>query len=289
MVNDSASGADSGYDVFISHASEDKDFVTPLAHALRDAGLRVWYDEFELGIGDSINEQINVGLSSCLFGIVVLSPSFFRKHWTQHEMSGLMARQMSGDRLIIPIWHRITKNEIVEHAPSMTDIVALNTSTQDLATIVRAISDKVGGSISVIEPVPPPLFASTQHIGPKFGVFYIAHAHTRELPFPGQPDGSKFLPSFPPTGWVSMVQGDDELEFVLDGSSLRIRLDYGNQWQGDEIVAHRFLTGTDPFALIIRSATAGQTYYPSVVNSAPRRQRFGDRNRSGWVNLQIRQ
>jgi len=41
------------FDVFISHASEDKDdIVRPLANALQAAGLEVWYDEFELKIGD---------------------------------------------------------------------------------------------------------------------------------------------------------------------------------------------------------------------------------------------
>jgi len=37
------------WDVFISHASEDKDaFVRPLALALCNLGVRVWYDEFSL-------------------------------------------------------------------------------------------------------------------------------------------------------------------------------------------------------------------------------------------------
>ncbi len=46
------------YDVFISHASEDKDaIVRPLATALRAGELRVWYDEFELRIGDSLRPQ----------------------------------------------------------------------------------------------------------------------------------------------------------------------------------------------------------------------------------------
>src|SRR5690606_41724243 len=62
------------HDVFISHASEDKDeIVRPLAIALRNAGLSVWYDEFELKIGDSLRQKIDKGLSKSRFGIVVLS------------------------------------------------------------------------------------------------------------------------------------------------------------------------------------------------------------------------
>ena len=66
------------FDVFISHTSEDKDeVVRPLATALRDAGLKVWYDEFELRIGDSLRRKIDKGLASSRFGVVVLSQDFF--------------------------------------------------------------------------------------------------------------------------------------------------------------------------------------------------------------------
>ena len=70
------------YDVFVSHATEDKEEVArPIANALTEAGLRVWYDEFELRIGDSLRRKIDHGLARSRFGIVVLSPSFFAKKW----------------------------------------------------------------------------------------------------------------------------------------------------------------------------------------------------------------
>ncbi len=50
------------YDVFISHAAEDKDeIVRPLANALRMSGLTVWYDEFELVIGTAYAERLTPG------------------------------------------------------------------------------------------------------------------------------------------------------------------------------------------------------------------------------------
>lgn len=65
------------FDVFISHASEDKDdIVRPLAHALRERGLGVWYDEFVLKIGDSLRRTIDEGISRSKFGLVVFSESF---------------------------------------------------------------------------------------------------------------------------------------------------------------------------------------------------------------------
>ena len=83
------------YDVFICHASEDKDdFVRPLAEALRAHHIEVWYDEFSLRVGDGLRQAIDRGLVNSQFGIVVLSPAFFRKRWTQRELNGLVAREI---------------------------------------------------------------------------------------------------------------------------------------------------------------------------------------------------
>ena len=103
----------------------------------------MWFDEFELSIGDSLNDKINYGLSQSRYGIVVISPSFFTKRWAQHEMSGLIARQLSGAHVILPIWHRITKNEIIDNAPPLADIVSLNSSTQSMEEIVARVVERV--------------------------------------------------------------------------------------------------------------------------------------------------
>src|SRR3990172_4215133 len=71
-----------GYDAFISHASEDKDkLVKPLAKGLAKLGFRVWYDEFELTVGDSLRQSIDRGLATSRYGIVVLSKAFLAKNW----------------------------------------------------------------------------------------------------------------------------------------------------------------------------------------------------------------
>ncbi len=68
------------YDVFICHASEDKqEFVDPLAKSLEEAGLKVWYDRFVLKLGDDIAEKIDQGLANSRYGVVVLSKTFLAK------------------------------------------------------------------------------------------------------------------------------------------------------------------------------------------------------------------
>jgi hypothetical protein len=53
------------YEVFISHASEDKDmFVRPLVDELERSGIRVFYDERSIGLGDSLRQKIDEGLAT---------------------------------------------------------------------------------------------------------------------------------------------------------------------------------------------------------------------------------
>jgi hypothetical protein len=119
------------WDVFISHASEDKeDFVRPLAKRLRDHGLRVWYDEFTLTVGDSLRQSIDRGLARSRYGIVVISPNFLQKHWPQKELDGLVAREVGGDsvKVILPVWHNIGAAEIRAYSPTLADRLAASSA-----------------------------------------------------------------------------------------------------------------------------------------------------------------
>lgn len=115
------------YDVFISHASEDKDAVArPLAEALVKRGLKVWYDETHLTVGDSLRRSIDLGLAKSKFGVVILSDNFFRKHWPQQELNGLAAKEVAGQKVILPVWHGITHEEIARESPTLADRMGTN-------------------------------------------------------------------------------------------------------------------------------------------------------------------
>ncbi|MGE0681890.1 MAG: TIR domain-containing protein [Candidatus Binatia bacterium] len=125
------------WDLFISHASEDKDtFVRPLAAALQGLGVSVWYDEYSLRLGDSLSRSIDRGLADSSFGLVVVSPAFIRKPWPEYELRGLVAREIMQDRVILPIWHGVTRTDVLAFSPPLCDKVALNTaglSAEDVA------------------------------------------------------------------------------------------------------------------------------------------------------------
>lgn len=128
------------YDFFISHATEDKEnFVRPLAELLIKSGHNVWYDEFQLTIGDSLRKKIDEGLKMSKYGIVILSRDFFRKNWPEYELNGLVAREMNGIKVILPIWHNVTRDEVLSYSPTLADKVALNTTTYSLNEIVNEL------------------------------------------------------------------------------------------------------------------------------------------------------
>lgn len=132
------------YDVFISHASEDKDDVArPLAEALRENGLSVWYDEFELRIGDSLRRKIDKGIANSNFGVIVISRDFISKGWTNYELDGLITRAVNGEQTMLPIWHNITKREVINYSPSLADKLARSTTDFTVEEIADEIADLI--------------------------------------------------------------------------------------------------------------------------------------------------
>lgn len=127
------------WDVFICHASEDKDEIArPLANALAAKGLSVWYDEFSLRVGDSLRQSIDHGLLRSKFGVVILSPHFFEKHWPQQELNGLATRELGGRKVILPVWHKVGFEEVRQYSPTLADRLAVSTN-EGLDSVVQKI------------------------------------------------------------------------------------------------------------------------------------------------------
>jgi hypothetical protein len=131
------------WDIFISHASEDKQSVAiPLHDALVKAGLKIWLDKHELKLGDSLREKIDEGLANSRFGIVILSPSFLAKGWPRRELNGLFAIEEAGEKVILPIWHDIDRDRLVQYSPILASRFAANTQA-GIQSIAESIIDVV--------------------------------------------------------------------------------------------------------------------------------------------------
>lgn len=134
------------YDFFISHASEDKDAIAkPLAKALVNEGFRVWYDDDTLILGDKLRRSIDKGLLKSRFGIVILSHNFFKKEWTNTELDGFAARERKGVKVILPIWHEVTYDEVLRYSPTLAERNRVSTS-KGLDYIVNEIIKAVNGN-----------------------------------------------------------------------------------------------------------------------------------------------
>lgn len=144
-----APGEKEAHDVFICHASEDKaDFVDELATKAEAAGLKVWYDNFNVEWGESLRQKIDHGLAGSYLGVVVLSSSFFAKPWAQYELDGLVQKEMAGEGRVLPIWHKVTLDEVRKASPSLAGRLALNTMTETTDDIVEKLvemRDKLKG------------------------------------------------------------------------------------------------------------------------------------------------
>ena len=127
------------YDYFVSYASEDRErIVRPLASLLTTIGLSVWYDQFELRLGDSLLGRIQEGIAASRYGIVVISPSFLQKKWPRAEIAGLFATEEVGSLRILPVWHGLSAREISKQVPILADRVGIS-SDEGLLNVVREI------------------------------------------------------------------------------------------------------------------------------------------------------
>jgi hypothetical protein len=131
------------WDVFISHASEDKAAVAkPLAEMLQAKGIKVWYDEFTLNIGDRLRQSIDHGLANSRYGLVVLSPKFFEKKWPQNELDGLISMETPERPRILPVWHQVSADEVKGFSPMLAGRVGISTAS-GLEHLVAKIISKV--------------------------------------------------------------------------------------------------------------------------------------------------
>lgn len=140
------------YDVFISHASEDKEsFTDELCNELTDAGVKVWYDAISMTWGDSLRSKIDGGLKKSKYGLVIISKDYIKKGWTQYELDGLFQREMTGGKIILPIWHNITKKEVEAFSPTLAGRLALSTAIMTPSEIAIELTKILGLDVGATE------------------------------------------------------------------------------------------------------------------------------------------
>ena len=271
----------------------------PLHEALSEAGVYAWLDESEIRLGDSIRQKIDEGLANCRSATVILSRPFLTKNWTQYEMDGIVGRKLRGEIFLFPIQHGITIDEIAGYSPSLAGLSFWNSADRS----PEQIAAEIAGQLEVVArtfATPMPFGTERQvraieaaRISPTFGRFYIAPKGTPELSQNDEPKADMFfIQAYPREiqGWTLVLDSNEELEYLLERGTLRVRLNWGNggstTYSGAEFMTAQMLNGSDPFALTIRRVEGGQIYLPSVTNTSPQSSFLGTTSRSGWMTFQ---
>lgn len=118
------------FDVFISHANKDKsDFVDALNDSLKKLGVSIFYDKESLEWGDVWKDRILSGTQKAEFAIIVISENFFDREWTEKELNEFLSRQnRNGQKIILPIIHNISVQQLAQKYPAVADIQAIDSS-----------------------------------------------------------------------------------------------------------------------------------------------------------------
>ena len=114
MINVKSDDTES--DLYVAYASEDRSEVSSMIAELRRLGLRVWFDQHALVVGESLRAQMDRGLARSSFGVVVLSPAFFAKNWTSQELDGMLALEQAGEPRVLPVWHGVGQADVVAYS-----------------------------------------------------------------------------------------------------------------------------------------------------------------------------
>lgn len=133
------------YDVFVSHAWEDKEsFVDEFVAELEKLDIKVWYDKQRIKWGDSMRARIDDGLKKSKFGIAVISPDYIAdgKYWTKAELDGLFQLESVNGKMLLPIWHNITKQQVMNYSPIIASKLAMTTASmtaEEIASEMKSL------------------------------------------------------------------------------------------------------------------------------------------------------
>ena len=122
------------WDIFLSHASEDKRYVRAMAKALESFGLSVFLDENELVIGRSLRGQIDQAILDSRFGLLILSPSFLAKRWPREEFEAIFTLEGSGNTDLLPVWLDVNHVQVEAFSPILASRLGLQADRDPTVT-----------------------------------------------------------------------------------------------------------------------------------------------------------
>lgn len=138
---------------FVSHDSRDKkEIAEPLTLQLGKLMCPVWFDQYSLKIGDSLRESIETGLKECPKCILILTPHFLNNNgWTKREYDSIFTRELvEKKRVILPVWHGVTAEDIYKYSPVLADRVGVQWS-EGVEEVARRLYQAIDAGDDLID------------------------------------------------------------------------------------------------------------------------------------------
>lgn len=140
-------------EIFLSHASKDKEkIVEPLIECLEKGGIsNIWYDKDEIKEGHSIIRKINEGLSRSKIGILVITPNFMNKEFTNWELECLLFLTIYNKIRLIPLRKYVSIETILSKYPLMSTLLIKEIGDNCDESMISHIRAYLEMGISIID------------------------------------------------------------------------------------------------------------------------------------------
>lgn len=140
------------FDSFLSYASEDEDFAKELVGALKANGFSIWYAPMNLSVGDKLLDSIEIGLNDSNSGILLITPDYLKKGWTNYEMDILIRQNIENNKKVLPVWHNVNKKQVEQKHIGLAGIVAINSHVgfRDLTLKLTKVLSRQAPTIGII-------------------------------------------------------------------------------------------------------------------------------------------
>lgn len=95
------------YDIALSFAGEDRKYAEELALKLRNRGVQVFYDNWNIASlwGENLYTYLaETYRDKALFCVTIISKKYCEKQWTKHELEFIQERAFQGEVYWLPLF-----------------------------------------------------------------------------------------------------------------------------------------------------------------------------------------
>jgi hypothetical protein len=142
-------------DAFLSYSTEDTATAKTIAHELRFRGFDTWFAPVSLSVGDKLLDAIERGMEDAHAAILLVSPSYLERGWTNFEMDALLRLHVERKMRLLPVWVGVSKAEVARRHVGLAGIVATMFNAEgDLASVVSSLVGALSGNAPTICVIP---------------------------------------------------------------------------------------------------------------------------------------